>query len=327
MTEIAFHPAAGIFDLMDGAEFDELVADIKANGLRLPIISHPDGRILDGRNRYRACLKANVEPEFEEWDGVGLAADFVWSLNGPRRHLDGGKKQLAAGRYAITREAEAKARQGSRTDTSSQNWDEVDFGRSVEKAAEKFDISKNTVSAAVKVLKEGAPELAAVVERGGVSVSAAADVATLPAEEQREIVARGEKEILEAAKAIRAAKARERYSARVARITEISAGNAALATERRYPVIYADPPWAYHVYNETSGAGWVAAEKYPTMPLEEICALPVPNVATDDAVLFMWTTAPLLQEAFEVLAAWGFEYKTNVVWVKHVSSGLGFYAR
>jgi N6-adenosine-specific RNA methylase IME4 len=57
-----------------------------------------------------------------------------------------------------------------------------------------------------------------------------------------------------------------------------------------------------------------------------VCALPVPSLATRDAVLFMWTTAPHLRESFDVLVAWGFEYKTNIVWVKD-KIGLGYFVR
>jgi N6-adenosine-specific RNA methylase IME4 len=91
-------------------------------------------------------------------------------------------------------------------------------------------------------------------------------------------------------------------------------------------VLYADPPWHFEVYNEESGVERAAGNHYSTMSLDEICALPVLDLATDAAVLFMSTTAPHLQESFQVLAAWGFEYKTNIVWVKD-KIGLGYFVR
>lgn len=63
-----FHPLAEIFPLVEGTEFDELVADIKANGLHEPIVVFED-KILDGRNRYRACMAAGVEPTFTAYTG------------------------------------------------------------------------------------------------------------------------------------------------------------------------------------------------------------------------------------------------------------------
>ena len=65
---------------------------------------------------------------------------------------------------------------------------------------------------------------------------------------------------------------------------------------------------------------------YPTMPLEDICALPVQEIACDDAVLYLWATAPKLVEAMSVIEAWGFEYRTNMVWDKEII-GMGYWAR
>ena len=93
--------------------------------------------------------------------------------------------------------------------------------------------------------------------------------------------------------------------------------------EGRYPVIYADPPWRYD--NHPTGDR-IVENHYPTMPIEEICALPVSGIATDDAVLYLWATSPLLPYAFQVIEAWGFEYRSSMVWVKP-SIGLGYWAR
>jgi hypothetical protein len=82
-----FHEVANIFPMMQGEEFDALKADIAANGLREPIWLHPDGRIIDGRNRYRACCELSIEPEYHTWNGSGSLVSFVVSLNLHRRHL------------------------------------------------------------------------------------------------------------------------------------------------------------------------------------------------------------------------------------------------
>jgi hypothetical protein len=81
-----FHEAANIYPLMKGKAFDDLVKDIKANGLLEEIVTFK-GKILDGRNRFRACGVAEVEPRFKEWDGEGSPTSFVISHNGRRRHL------------------------------------------------------------------------------------------------------------------------------------------------------------------------------------------------------------------------------------------------
>ena len=306
---ILFHSLAELFPLIEGAEFDELVADIKAHGLIEPIVLHED-KILDGRNRYRACLAAKVEPKFAPFRGDDPVA-FVISANLRRRHLDESQRAMVAAKLANLRD-------GQRADLVE--------GLPIGRASELLNVGERTVARAREVQDYGTAELVRAVEQGKVSVSAAADVATLPEVEQQEIVARGEKEILQAAKAIRAEKARERHSARMIRIAQVSAGNTPLASEQRYPVILADPPWDYRPYDETSGSARAAAEHYPTMQLEQICELPVAGIATENAILFLWTTAPHLKESFEVLTAWGFEYKTNAVWVKHLQ-GLGFFVR
>jgi hypothetical protein len=186
-----YHPLAEIFPLIEGYEFAGLVDDIRTHGLREPIALY-QGRVLDGRNRYRACEAAGVAPRFEDYTGDDPVG-YVISLNLRRRHLDESQRAMVAAKLATMR-------QGERTDLKpSANLQKVAQAG----AAKLLNISARTVASAANVRAAGAPELVSAVERGDVSVSAAADVATMPQDEQREIVGRGKKEIVAAAKQIR----------------------------------------------------------------------------------------------------------------------------
>jgi N6-adenosine-specific RNA methylase IME4 len=81
-----------------------------------------------------------------------------------------------------------------------------------------------------------------------------------------------------------------------------------------YRVLYADPPWQY--YSTDPHYHGHARDHYPTLSIAAICALPVKRLVAPSAVLFLWVTAPLLVEALPVMKAWGFQYKTNLVWHK-----------
>jgi N6-adenosine-specific RNA methylase IME4 len=94
---------------------------------------------------------------------------------------------------------------------------------------------------------------------------------------------------------------------------------------RLYNVIYADPPWRWEPRDRKTGLGKSADRHYKTMPTEEIKAFRVP--AADDCVLFLWATVPMLPQALEVMAAWGFTYKTNFVWIKQDRIGTGYWNR
>lgn len=104
-------------------------------------------------------------------------------------------------------------------------------------------------------------------------------------------------------------------------------------TDKKYGIIYADPPWQYQTYSK-KGQGRSAESHYPTMSIEDIKALPVGELAAKDSTLFMWITFPSMQTAFQVLDAWGFSYKTVAfVWVKQnrisdsLFMGMGYWTR
>ena len=97
--------------------------------------------------------------------------------------------------------------------------------------------------------------------------------------------------------------------------------------DKKYDIIYADPPWSY----SDKGCNGNAADHYPTMTVEEICKLPVNvagggGIASDNCILFMWATYPMLREALKVIEAWGFTYKSIAFqWVKQNRSGNGYF--
>jgi hypothetical protein len=144
-------------------------------------------------------------------------------------------------------------------------------------------------------------------------------------EEARIYVAYGKREILEKGKEIRAIKTAENRAIWEARAIELSNVEAPLP-DRRYPIIYADPPWEFHVYDRDSGSTRCPDAHYPTMSTEDICAMSIEDIATSDAALFLWTTAPTFPESLRVLEAWGFRYVTHIVWVKD-KPGLGYWVR
>ncbi len=95
-----------------------------------------------------------------------------------------------------------------------------------------------------------------------------------------------------------------------------------VSLDETFSTIYADPPWPYN-NQATRGA---TSNHYPSMSIDDICAEPVQQLAATDAHLHLWTTNAFLLEAFDVLEAWGFEYKSCFVWIKP-QMGLGNYWR
>ena len=91
----------------------------------------------------------------------------------------------------------------------------------------------------------------------------------------------------------------------------------------KYDLVYADPPWQYG--NSMPDYFTEQANHYPLMSIDEICAMPIKNMVNENAVLFLWVTSPILEEAFQVVKAWGFKYKTSFIWDK-IKHNMGHYS-
>jgi hypothetical protein len=181
---VKFHSIADLLPLIEGEEFDALVADILAFGLREPIVTL-DGKILDGRNRYRACLAAGVEPLFLDFDPEldgGSPLDFVISKNLKRRHLDESQRAMAAGRLATLKLGSNQHERG----------DAQIYAPSQDAAAARLLVSRRLVQSARKVLDSGEPEVIRAVDQGRLTVSLAVTAVTLPRSQQQEIAQRAQ---------------------------------------------------------------------------------------------------------------------------------------
>lgn len=161
------HPLCTLFPRVVGAEFDALVADVKANGLRQPIVLH-DGMILDGGNRYRACVEAGIEPSFIDFNGESLVA-FVLSANLHRRHLSPGQQ---AAIVASAQDWDKAQFQGANRHTIKKTGNVAGLETIADRAAQS-GASERTQRMADKVAKAD-PELAKKVARGEVSLPKAA---------------------------------------------------------------------------------------------------------------------------------------------------------
>jgi N6-adenosine-specific RNA methylase IME4 len=335
---ITVHELALLFPAVEGAAFDELVTDIAARGLREKIVLRGT-EIIDGRNRFHAAIAAGlfVNPvpmaalsayfrALRPEEGDPLA--FVLSANLHRRHLTESQRAMVAARLATL--GEGRPARGE----NSANLQSIGPVLSVAAAGDALHVSARSVSTARGVLAKGAPELVAAVQGGAVSLHVAEAVAALPVADQTEIVARGRAAIVAAAKQFRAEDQAAKKVRRQEREQELAAridgGNAALIAAgragRRYGVIHADPEWSFAPWSAETGMDRAADNHYPCSPLDVIAARPVAEIAAPDCVLFLWATAPMLPEALAVMAAWGFTYKSHLVWDKG-AVGTGYWFR
>lgn len=111
MSELETHEAAKLFPILGEADLQELANDIAAHGLLQPVTLH-EGKVLDGRNRLKACELASVEPRFEQWQSNGVSpTEWVISVNLKRRHLTTGQRAAIAVEALPLLETEARERQ------------------------------------------------------------------------------------------------------------------------------------------------------------------------------------------------------------------------
>ena len=270
--------------------------------------------LIDGHNRYEICTKHNipyktVQREFASRDDV-----ILWMIDtqSGRRNLEAPDRILLAQRKAAILEKKAKARQKQAGET---------FGKGMPKKKEiaviQTDKSYNANNKADLSKPEPKPIhiQAEVAKMAGVSTGTVARFEQVQKHKPELIdnIRKGDISINEAYQTVRREAKKEEVQKRIEEHAKVQTGAIDIHnTDRKYNIIYADPAWQY----------WESGNKnqslhYKTMTIDEICELPVKDIADNDCVLFLWVTYPILNEAFRVIESWGFKYSTCAfVWVK-----------
>ena len=275
-------------------EFAQLEKNILADGCRDPLVLWGQ-LLLDGHNRYAICTKHGlpfntVQKEFASRDE---ALDWTDANQLGRRNLTPDQRSIIQGRrYNRTKKAQG-GQSGNKNAVKNEGCKVIPSFPTAKALAAQYGVHRSTI------IRDG--KRAEALERLAVT-----------APEKAQAVLDGKKRFNEVIQETRVVEVHEKLVN-----IEIPKG--------KHRVIYADPPWWYATpqHSKTEQAT-VLKSHYPSMKIDEICALPVKQMAADNAVLFLWTTSPLLFEAGKVIDAWGFTYKASIIWDK-VKHNVGHY--
>ncbi len=282
-------------------EFDQLENNCLEEGIRdsLVIAHYPDKEtgeiyeiLADGHNRLEIAQSHGLEydaisKEFDTYEDVK-----VWIIRNQfgRRNINKYQRSVLALRLEEYYKKRGKENQGERTDIS-----QISAKSSVDTRKELSEIARvshDTIHKVKQIENEADIDVKDKLALGELTINQAYQ--DIQKKKKIEQVREKEKEAKE--------KLDLSYS------NEVDIFN----TDTKFSIIYADPAWSY----------WEGGQKnqslhYSTMSVDQICSLPVKDIAEDNSILFLWVTYPILQEAFKVIESWGFEYSTcGFVWVK-----------
>ncbi len=292
---------AALIPPLTDEEYKGLEASILAEGCRDALVVW--GEVLvDGHNRYRICSEHNIPYQVLQRDFADRNEAKLWMIRNQlsRRNLPNFvRSELALKLKPVIAEiAKENQRMGAEmTNTGLEISPKAINTR--EEVAHAAGVSDNTIAKVEKIIESAPEEVKTQLRKGEMSINRAY-------QQVRNAERKAERQ---------AAIAEQLSKPKSSSYVDI------FTTDKKYRVIYADPPWSYNDKQDTVYHGG-AVKHYPTMPLEDICALPIP--AEKDAVLFLWTTSPMLEDAFKVINAWGFKYKSSFIWDK-VATAMGNY--
>lgn len=292
-----------------------LAGSIHRSGLLQPVVVSDDLRLIAGLHRLEACrllgwatLEAKVLPV------TGAAAELA--------EID---ENLMRAELTVLEQAEHLARRNelleemdmrAPSNRPPQKGDNMTPLQTTASIAADMGFDERSAQRRLQIAREIDPEVKAAVAGTALAdnLTGLLALARMSPDEQREIVA--VEGVADGRKTVKQARRETAARARSA---------APPLPDGKYDVIYADPPWPYEDHGVTVDPGYGGTRwHYPSMTVDEICALPIGELAAGDCALFIWVTSPKLDQVWPVIAAWGFEYKTSFIWDK-VKHNYGYY--
>jgi len=309
-----------IFDLFEDVDkntYIELEKAILKDGLREPIVLWHD-TIIDGHHRYDICQRNKKKPEFVTVD-LDTREDVIkWIRNNQfaKRNLTKEQLNILVGQEYLV----AKQEHGGQLPKKGVPETGTPFSqeKTDEKIAKKYNIGKSKVRDNAKLVNnlDIIDELDPGYKKNYAQGKAKATInevdllAKQPAIKAKKIIDKVKKEAISITAAIREV------------VNEETEELDLKPSDKKYSVIYADPPWSY---NATLPPKYGDVRfHYKVMSDEDIYNMPVKDMTDKNCVLFLWVTSPKLPEGIELIKRWGFEYKTSFVWDK-IKHNMGYY--
>ena len=279
-------------------EFSQLKENILSEGVRDPLVCWRNGdlTLLDGHNRYRICTENNIHFNIIERDFENREEAKTWIIQNQfgRRNLNNYQRSVLALKLEDIFKKKAKEKQKESGGAVVQKSAEPPI-ETRQELAKTAHVSHDTI-AKVKVIQEKAND------------------------EQKQKLQEGQESVNKIYNELKRAEKKQERRQRHQNVNQVK------LSEKKYRILYCDPPWQYNdsgVITENDNYGR-ASRHYPTMSLSDLMELSIKDIADDNSILFMWSTSPMLECAFELVSSWGFKYKTSFVWDK-VKHNFGHY--
>jgi N6-adenosine-specific RNA methylase IME4 len=307
---------------VDLNKVQQLAESIDEVGLMNPITITIDNVLVAGNHRleaYKKLFRQEIECNFIEFSNelyMELAEIDENLMRNELHYID--RASHLSRRKEIYEEMYPETRKGAVNQYTKELLSEINSDSKnsfVKDTAEKLNVSERKVEQEIQIAKNILPEVQEIIKQKEVTKTDALKIARMEPEEQKKVaekIIEGAKDVTKATNQIKQEERKETLQTQAKELPS-----------EKFQVIYCDPPWQY----SNSGLNGSAESKYPTMPIEDLCNMDIKKIASDEAVIFMWATNPLLVDALRLMDAWGFKYKTNMVWVKERQNfgKLGFY--